>query len=108
MNAALPIVLLLFLPLTLPLAAWSGRTRSYFRILAQFPALLRQKRSLVGYSQRAAEKNSLPELAPPIFDICTVIPENLDFSQNEKAIVENYAIETSLKADLLHLWHLSK
>jgi GT2 family glycosyltransferase len=108
MNAVLPIVLMLFLPLTLPLAAWSGRTRSYFRILAQFPALLRQKRSLVGYSQSAAEKNSLPELAPPIFDICTVIPENLDFSQNEKAIVENYAIETSLKADILHLWHLSK
>ncbi len=108
LELTLPLFLLVLSPVLLPIAVASGRTRSYFLILREFPSILLKKRSLVGYSVTAAEKNSLPELAPPIFDICTVIPENLDFSQNEKAIVENYAMETSLRVDLLHLLQLSK
>jgi len=108
LSIALPIILLVFFPLTIPLAALSGRMKSYFLIVANTAQLWLGKCSLVGYSVESAKKNSLPELAPPIFDICTVIPQNLDFSQNEKAIVENYAMETSLSVDLLHLLQLSK
>ena len=108
LSIALPIILLVFFPLTIPLAALSGRMKSYFLIVSKTVPLWLGKCSLVGYSVESAKKNSLPELAPPIFDICTVIPQNLDFSQNEKAIVENYAMETSLSADLLHLLQLSK
>lgn len=108
LEILLPLLALLALPVALPVAAMLSRGSGYLKIIAQLPGLWIGKRSLVGYSVDSAEKNSLPKLAPPIFDICRVIPQSLDFSQNEKAIVENYAIEASLRGDLLHLWQLTK
>lgn len=66
------------------------------------------KRSLIGYTSSMGKKFSLPEMPEPIFDICRDLPEELDFPQNAKALIEDYAKEAQIQTDLLRLWQLSK
>ncbi len=66
------------------------------------------EKSLIGYSRSLSEKFNVPPLPHPIFDICSVLPSELDYMQNARAIVENYAIEARLRQDVLHLMQLSK
>jgi len=66
------------------------------------------KRALIGYTSVMGKKFSLPEMPEPIFDICRDMPEELDFPQNAKAFIEDYAKEAKIQTDLLRLWQLSK
>lgn len=99
---------ILFLPLSVPVALLTGRQRGWRRWFKNSLAVLRGKRSLIGYSTSLAEKFSLPQLPHPIFDICSELPHELDFSQNAKALTEDYAKLAAVRTDLLRLWQLTK
>jgi len=101
-------LLITLAPLTLVFAIATGRFNAWKLWIRYSADVLTGKRSLVGYSRSLSEKFNVPPLPPPIFDICSVLPVELDYMQNARAIVENYAIEARLRQDLLHLIQLSK
>ena len=95
-------------PVTIVLATVSGRFNAWKLWIRYSGHILTGKRSLIGYSRSLSQKFNVPPLPHPIFDICSVIPVELDYMQNARAIVENYAIEARLRHDVLHLMQLSK
>lgn len=101
-------LLITLAPLTLVFAIATGRFNAWKLWIRYSADVLTGKRSLVGYSRSLSEKFNVPPLPPPIFDICSVLPVELDYMQNARAIVENYAIEARLRQDLLYLIQLSK
>jgi GT2 family glycosyltransferase len=101
-------LLITLAPLTLVFAIATGRFNAWKLWIRYSVDVLTGKRSLVGYSRSLSEKFNVPPLPPPIFDICSVLPVELDYMQNARAIVENYAIEARLRQDLLYLIQLSK
>lgn len=101
-------LLITLAPLTLVFAIATGRFNAWKLWIRYSADVLTGKRSLVGYSRSLSEKFNVPPLPPPIFDICSVLPVELDYMQNARAIVENYAIEARLRHDVLHLMQLSK
>lgn len=101
------LLLVLLAPVSALLALLVGRFSGWKRWFVQSGAVLAGKKSIVGYSEALAEKFKVPHLPPPIFDICSVLPSELDFLQNSQAIIEHYANEARLRTDLLHLWQLS-
>ena len=101
-------LLITLAPITLVLAMSSGRFNAWWLWMRHSGHVLTGKRSLIGYSRALSEKFNVPPLPHPIFDICSVLPEELDYLQNAKAIVENYAMEARLRQDVLHLIQLSK
>lgn len=101
-------LLITLAPLTLVFAIATGRFNAWKLWIRYSVDVLTGKRSLVGYSRSLSEKFNVPPLPPPIFDICSVLPVELDYMQNARAIVEHYAIEARLRHDVLHLMQLSK
>ncbi len=95
-------------PITLVCAIATGRFNAWKLWIRYSGHILTGRRSLIGYSRSLSEKFNVPPLPHPIFDICSVLPVELDYMQNARAIVENYAIEARLRQDVLHLMQLSK
>jgi hypothetical protein len=85
-----------------------GRNKLWTNTLKNILPLLTGKKTLVGYSVEDAQNFNLPNTPPPIFNICTGIPKNLDVPQSAKALVINYAREATIGGDLKQLWKLSK
>ncbi len=108
LDITLTLILILTLPLSGTLATLTGRAKGWVLWLTNFGKLCTGKATLVGYSIEDAEKNQLPVLPAPIFDIATGIPKILNVSQSASALVTNYAKEAELKSDLRQLWQLSK
>jgi len=108
LDIALSLLFILSFPLSVTLAALSGRGKGCALWITNFGKLLTGKATLVGYSIEEAKKNQLPVLPAPIFDIATGIPKILNVSQSAAALVTNYAKEADLKSDLRQLWQLSK
>ena len=108
LDLVLTFLLFATLPITGALAVLFGRTKGVALWIAKSGKLLTGQATLIGYSTAAAERNQLPKLASPIFDIANGIPKVLNVSQSESALVTNYAKEAELKSDLHQLWQLSK
>jgi hypothetical protein len=108
LDLVLTFLLFATLPITGALAVLFGRTKGVALWIAKSGKLLTGQATLIGYSTDAAERNQLPKLASPIFDIANGIPKVLNVSQSESALVTNYAKEAELKSDLHQLWQLSK
>ena len=102
------LLVLLTSPLSFPLALLLGRGKGWRLWVSNAGALLTGKRTLIGYSKSIGEKFSLPSMPHPIFDICRELPQELDFSQNARALAEDYAKEAAVRTDLLRLWQLTK
>ncbi len=102
------LLVLLTSPLSFPLALLLGRGKGWRLWVSSAGALLTGKRTLIGYSKSIGEKFSLPSMPHPIFDICRELPQELDFSQNARALAEDYAKEAAVRTDLLRLWQLTK
>jgi GT2 family glycosyltransferase len=95
-------------PMTLVCALATGRFSAWKLWIRYSGHIMTGEKSLIGYSRSLSEKFNVPPLPHPIFDICSVLPSELDYMQNARAIVENYAIEARLRQDVLHLMQLSK
>ena len=95
-------------PMTLVCALATGRFNAWKLWIRYSGHIMTGEKSLIGYSRSLSEKFNVPPLPHPIFDICSVLPSELDYMQNARAIVENYAIEARLRQDVLHLMQLSK
>ena len=95
-------------PMTLVCALATGRFSAWKLWIRYSGHIMTGEKSLIGYSRSLSEKFNVPPLPHPIFDICSVLPSELDYVQNARAIVENYAIEARLRQDVLHLMQLSK
>ena len=95
-------------PMTLVYALATGRFSAWKLWIRYSGHIMTGEKSLIGYSRSLSEKFNVPPLPHPIFDICSVLPLELDYMQNARAIVENYAIEARLRQDVLHLMQLSK
>ena len=95
-------------PMTLVCALATGRFSAWKLWIRYSGHIMTGEKSLIGYSRSLSEKFNVPPLPHPIFDICGVLPSELDYMQNARAIVENYAIEARLRQDVLHLMQLSK
>jgi hypothetical protein len=108
LDITLTLLLILTLPLSVTLAAITGRTKGCINWLLYSGKIITGKSTLVGYTAEAATKNHLPMLPAPIFDIATGIPKVLNVSQSVSTLVINYAKEAELKSDLRQLWELSK
>ena len=108
LDITLTLLLILTLPLSVTLAAITGRTKGCINWLIYSGKIITGKSTLVGYTAEAATKNHLPMLPAPIFDIATGIPKVLNVSQSVSTLVINYAKEAELKSDLRQLWELSK
>jgi hypothetical protein len=102
------LLVLLSLPLSFLLAQLLGRGKGWRLWISNAGALLTGKKTLIGYSSSIGEKFSLPSMPHPIFDICRELPQELDFSQNARALAEDYAKEADMRTDLLRLWQLTK
>jgi hypothetical protein len=102
------LLVLLTLPLSFLLAQLLGRGKGWRLWISNAGALLTGKKTLIGYSSSIGEKFSLPSMPHPIFDICRELPQELDFSQNARALAEDYAKEADMRTDLLRLWQLTK
>jgi hypothetical protein len=96
------------LPVSFLMAQVMGRGKGWHLWLSSTGKLLSGKRTLIGYSTALGEKFSLPPMPQPIFDICRELPQELDFSQNARALAEDYAKEAAVRTDLLRLWQLTK
>jgi GT2 family glycosyltransferase len=99
---------ILNVPVSLLTALIFGRLNGWKAWIQNAGNILIGKRSLIGYTSALGEKFSLPEIPEPIFDICRELPKELDFPQNAKAFIEDYAKEAQIHTDLLRLWQLSK
>ena len=108
LDISLTLLLIVLLPLSMGVAVLSGRAKGLRHWLSNTGKLLQGKATLISYSSDQAEKNQLPSLPPPIFDIATGIPEVLNVSQSVSTLVINYAKEAELKSDLRQLWQLTK
>ena len=108
LDISLTLLIIVLLPLSMSVAILSGRAKGLRHWLSNTEKLLQGKATLISYSSDQAEKNQLPSLPPPIFDIATGIPEVLNVSQSVSTLVINYAKEADLKSDLRQLWQLSK
>ena len=108
MSILLPVFLAITLPLSAPICFTMGRNKLWTNTLKNILPLLTAKKTLVGYSVEDAQNFNLPNTPPPIFNICTGIPKNLDVSQSAKALVINYAREATISGDWKQLWKLSK
>ena len=107
-ELGITLFLILTLPVSFLVAQIAGRGKGWRLWVTNTGALLTGKRTLLGYSKSIGEKFSLPYMPQPIFDICRELPQELDFSQNAKALAEDYAKEASVRTDLLRLWQLTK
>ena len=107
-EIGLTLLLVLTLPISFLMAQVIGRGKGWRLWLSSAGKLLSGKRTLIGYSTALGEKFSLPQMPQPIFDICRELPQELDFSQNARALAEDYAKEAALRSDLLRLWQLTK
>ncbi len=102
------LLLLLTLPISFLIAQFMSRGKGWRLWVSSAGKLLSGKWTLIGYSRALGEKFSLPQMPQPIFDICRELPQELDFSQNARALAEDYAKEAELRSDLLRLWQLTK
>ena len=107
-EIGLTLLLVLTLPISFLIAQVMGRGKGWRLWISSAGKLLSGKRTLIGYSTALGEKFSLPQMPQPIFDICRELPQELDFSQNARALAEDYAKEAALRSDLLRLWQLTK
>jgi len=107
-EIGLTLLLVLTLPISFLIAQVMGRGKGWRLWLSSAGKLLSGKRTLIGYSTALGEKFSLPQMPQPIFDIGRELPQELDFSQNARALAEDYAKEAALRSDLLRLWQLTK
>jgi hypothetical protein len=107
-EIGLTLLLILTLPISFLMAQIMGRGKGWRLWLSSAGKLLSGKCTLIGYSTALGEKFSLPQMPQPIFDICRELPQELDFSQNARALAEDYAKEAALRSDLLRLWQLTK
>ena len=107
-EIGLTLLLVLTLPMSFLIAQVMGRGKGWRLWISSAGKLLSGKRTLIGYSTALGEKFSLPQMPQPIFDICRELPQELDFSQNARALAEDYAKEAALRSDLLRLWQLTK
>ncbi|MAZ96864.1 glycosyltransferase family 2 protein [Schleiferiaceae bacterium] len=98
----------LIVPLSFLTALIYGRIKGWHIWIQNAGNILLGKKALIGYSVHLGKKFSLPELPAPIFDICRELPKELDFVQNAKAFIEDYAKEARIRTDLLRLWQLTK
>jgi GT2 family glycosyltransferase len=99
---------ILAVPISFLTALIFGRMNGWKVWMQNAGNILIGKRALIGYTSVLGKKFSLPEMPEPIFDICRDMPEELDFPQNAKAFIEDYAKEAKIQTDLLRLWQLSK
>ena len=107
-EIGLTLLLVLTLPISFLIAQTMNRGKGWRLWVSSARKLLSGKRTLIGYSRALGEKFSLPPMPQPIFDICRELPQELDFSQNARALAEDYAKEAALRSDLLRLWQLTK
>jgi len=107
-EIGLTLLLVLTLPISFLIAQTMNRGKGWRLWVSSARKLLSGKRTLIGYSRALGEKFSLPPMRQPIFDICRELPQELDFSQNARALAEDYAKEAALRSDLLRLWQLTK